>query len=282
MPLEHVLPDAVLPIAERRQAGQALRKVVPRSLHASWQPPPDRRDPVQTLIDTDRHRLAHLLPIRYGRMRVSAFAFMRGGAAIMAADLAETPRSGLWAQSCGDCHLANFGTFASPEGAPVFDVNDFDETLPAPFEWDLKRLASSFAVEALGRGEPEKNARHLACTVALSYRVHMVELVKLDPLSAWRLRIDVTEVLNGIEDLRVRDRALRRLQVAADASHKGYPKLIERHKGEWRIRARPPLLMPLSGQADDTHELAARAAFELLQAQPAGGASGAGGPLHAG
>ena len=144
----------------------------------------------------------------------------------------------------------------------MFDVNDFDETLPAPFEWDLKRLASSFAVEALGRGEPEKNARHLACTVALSYRVHMVELVKLDPLSAWRLRIDVTEVLNGIEDLRVRDRALRRLQVAADASHKGYPKLIERHKGEWRIRARPPLLMPLSGQADDTHELAARAAFD--------------------
>ena len=262
MPLEHVLPDAVLPIAERRQAGQALRKVVPRSLHASWRPPPDRRDPVQTLIDTDRHRLAHLLPIRYDRMRVSAFAFMRGGAAIMAADLAETPRSGLWAQACGDCHLANFGTFASPEGAPVFDVNDFDETLPAPFEWDLKRLASSFAVEALGRGEPEKNARHLACTVALSYRVHMVELVKLDPLSAWRLRIDVTEVLNGIEDLRVRDRALRRLQVAADASHKGYPKLIERHKGEWRIRARPPLLMPLSGQADDTHELAARAAFD--------------------
>ena len=110
----------------------------------------------------------------------------------------------------------------------------------------------------------------------------MMELVKLDPLGAWRLRIDVTEVLNGIEDLRVRDRALRRLQVAADASHKGYPKLIERHNGEWRIRARPPLLMPLSGQADDTHELAARAAFELLQAQPAGGASGAGGPLHAG
>src|ERR1700749_4633994 len=145
MPLEHVLPHAVLPIAERRQAGQALRKVVPRSLHASWKPPASRRDPVQTLIDTDRHRLSHLLPIRYGRMSGSAFACLRCSASIIAADLAETPASGLWAQSCGACHLANFGTFASPEGAPVFDINHFDETLPAPFEWDLKRLAASFA-----------------------------------------------------------------------------------------------------------------------------------------
>ena len=262
MPLEHVLPDAVQPIAERRQAGQALRKVAPRSVHASWKPPPSRRDPVQTLIDTDRHRLSHLLPIRYGRMRVSPFAFLRGSAAVMAADLAETPASGLWAQSCGDCHLANFGTLASPEGTPIFDVNDFDETLPAPFEWDLKRLATSFAVDALGRGENDKAARHLARTVTLSYRAHMVELVKLDPLSAWRLRIDIVPVLNSIDDVRLRERCQKRLQAATDASHKGYPKLIERRKGEWRIRARPPLLMPLSDQADDTHELAARAAFE--------------------
>jgi len=262
MPLEHVLPDAVQPIAERRQAGQALRKVVPRSLHASWKAASGRVDPVQMLIDTDRHRLSHLLPIRYGRMRASPFAFLRGSAAVMAADLAETPTSGLWVQSCGDCHLANFGTFASPEGAPVFDVNDFDETLPAPFEWDLKRLATSFAADALGRGENDKTARHLARTVALSYRAHMAELVKLDPLSAWRLRIDILPVLNGIDDERLRDRCLRRLQAATDASHKGYPKLIERHKGEWRIRARPPLLMPLSGLADDTHEQAARAAFD--------------------
>ena len=159
MPLEHVLPHAVLPIAERRQAGQALRKVVPRSLHATWKPPPSRRDPIQTLIDSDRHLLAHLLPIRYDRMRASPFTFLRGAAAIMAADLAETPASGLWAQSCGDCHLANFGTFASPEGTPVFDVNDFDETLPAPFEWDLKRLATSFAVDAYCRAASRRRPR---------------------------------------------------------------------------------------------------------------------------
>lgn len=262
MPLEHVLPDAVLPIAERRQAGQALRKVVPRSLHASWKPPHSRRDPVQTLIDNDRHLLSHLLPIRYGRMRASPFTFMRGTASVMAADLAETPTSGLWAQSCGDCHLANFGTFASPEGTPVFDVNDFDETLPAPFEWDLKRLATSFAVEASGRGEQEKSARHLARIVALSYRAQMTELVRLDPLTAWRMRIDAAQVLNGIEDARLRERELKRLHLATEASHKEYPKLIERHDGGWRIRARPPLLMPLSGQTDDTLELAARAAFE--------------------
>jgi uncharacterized protein (DUF2252 family) len=262
MPLEHVPPHAVLPIAERRQAGHALRKVVPRSLHASWKPPSDRRDPIQTLINSDRHLLSHLLPIRYGRMRASPFAFMRGAASVMAADLAETPISGLWAQSCGDCHLANFGTFASPEGTPVFDVNDFDETLPAPFEWDLKRLAGSFVVDACARGAPDKSARHLARTVVLSYRAHMTELVKLDPLEAWRMRIDAAQVLSGIEDARLRDRELKRLQVATEASHKGYPKLIQRHNGEWRIRARPPLLMPLSGQADDTHELAARAAFE--------------------
>src|ERR1700728_772895 len=193
MPLEHVLPHAVLPVAERRQVGQALRKVVPRSLHASWKPPPNRRDPVQTLIDNDRHLLSHLLPIRYGRMRVSPFAFMRGAAAVMAADLAETPASGLWAQSCGDCHLANFGTFASLEGTPVVDVNDFDETLPAPFEWDVKRLAASFAGDAQTRDLGDRVARNLASIVAQAYRRHMNELSRLAPLESWRSRVDVSE-----------------------------------------------------------------------------------------
>jgi uncharacterized protein (DUF2252 family) len=262
MPLEHVLPDAVLPIAERRLAGQALRKIVPRSLHAIWKPPTNRGDPVQTLIDSNRHLLSHLLPLRYERMRASPFAFLRGSAAIMAADLSATPTSGLWAQSCGDCHLANFGTFASPEGAPVFDVNDFDETLPAPFEWDLKRLAVSFATDARARGLGERTARHLARIVTQAYRTHMAELTKLEPLEAWRSRIDAVEVLSSIEDLRVREREVKRLHALTEAAQRGYPKLIERHHGNWRIRARPPLIMPLSGQADDTHELAARAAFE--------------------
>jgi uncharacterized protein (DUF2252 family) len=262
MPLEHQRIDIVRPAAERRLAGQALRKVVPRSLHARWTPSPSRRDPVDIIVETGNHRIASLLPIRYDRMRGSPFAFFRGAAAIMTADLATTPSTGLRVQACGDCHLANFGAFASPEGTPIFDVNDFDETLPAPFEWDVKRLAASFAVDALSRRLDSRAARQVANAAVLAYRTHMQHLARLDPLESWRSRIDVVGMLDGITDGRLRERELKRLQAATEASHKGYPKLIERFKGGWRIRARPPLLMPLSGQADDTHERVARTAFE--------------------
>jgi uncharacterized protein (DUF2252 family) len=245
--------DIVRPLAERRQAGQALRKIVPRSMHADWTPPANRRDPVDILIESGRHRIANLLPIRYDRMRASPFAFLRGAAQIMAADLATTPATGLWVQSCGDCHMANFGTFSSPEGTPVFDVNDFDETLPAPFEWDVKRLATSFAVNALSRQLDQRTARNLARTAAMAYRIHMVDVAKLDPLVSWRSRVDVVGMVS---------REIKRLQTATDASHDGYPKLIERTRNGWRIKPKPPLIFPLSGQADDTHEQVARTAFE--------------------
>jgi uncharacterized protein (DUF2252 family) len=262
MPLEHMQTATVLPAIERRQAGQALRKIVPRSLHAHWVPSATRRDPVDILLEAGRHRIASLLPIRYDRMRASPFAFFRGGAAIMAADLADTPMTGLWVQACGDCHLANFGTFASPEGTPVFDVNDFDETLPAPFEWDLKRLAASFAVDAQSRDLGDRAARGLAAAVVQAYRRHMLELARLAPLASWRSRVDVVEMLDGMEDPRLRERELKRLDTAMEAGHAGYPKLIERIKGRWRIKEKPPLIFPLSGQRDDTHEIVARTAFE--------------------
>jgi len=262
MPLEHVPPDTVLPTAERREIGRHLRRIVPRSQQAAWQPPAHRRDPVQMLVETGRHLLSHLAPLRYQRMRASAFAFLRGSAAIMAADLAGTPASGLRVQSCGDCHLANFGVFAARDGAPVFDVNDFDETLPAPFEWDLKRLATSFAVDARARGLPERMCRHLSRIVVQSYRVQMNALGALDPLSAWHHRIDVAELLNGIEDPKLRTRELKRLETATEAGRRGYPRLLHRQQGQWRIRPRPPLIVPLTGLADDTHEVAARAAFD--------------------
>jgi uncharacterized protein (DUF2252 family) len=252
----------ILPAMERRKAGQTLRKIVPRGMHTHWSPSPSRRDPVDTLIESGRHRIASLLPIRYDRMRASPFTFFRGAAAIMAADLADTPVAGLWVQACGDCHLANFGTFASPEGTPVFDVNDFDETLPAPFEWDLKRLAASFAVDAQSRDLGDKTARNLAAAVVQAYRQHMQELARLAPLASWRSRVDVTGVLDGIGDEKLRDRELKRLQTALEAGHAGYPKLIERIKGHWRIKEKPPLIFPLSGQRDDTHEIVARTAFE--------------------
>ena len=262
MPLEHMQTATVLPMAERRQAGQTVRKIVPRSMHAHWAPAPTRRDPVDILVETGRHRIASLLPIRYDRMSASPFSFFRGAAAIMAADLADTPMSSLWVQACGDCHLANFGTFASPEGTPVFDVNDFDETLPAPFEWDIKRLSTSFAVDARSRGLGDKVARQLAAAVVQAYRRHMLELARLDPLQSWRSRVDVADVLSGITDEKLRDRELRRLRTAVEAGHDGYSKLIEKTKGRWRIKEKPPLIMPLSGQRDDTHEIVARTAFE--------------------
>jgi uncharacterized protein (DUF2252 family) len=261
MPLEHRQTAYVLPMTERRQAGQALRKIVPRRAHAAWAPAPKRRNCVDILMEAGRHRIASLLPIRYDRMRGSSFAFFRGGAAIMAADLAATPATGLWVQACGDCHLANFGTFASPEGTPVFDVNDFDETLPAPFEWDIKRLAASFAVDALSRELGDKAARSLAGTVVQAYGQRMQALARLDPLIAWRSRVDVAEVLTSIEDPKLRDREMKRLQTAIAAGHAGYPRLIERKRGQWRIKDKPPLIFPLSDQRDDTHEIVARTAF---------------------
>jgi uncharacterized protein (DUF2252 family) len=262
MPLEHVQPGAPLPIAERRTAGQSLRKLVPRSLHATWEVPADRMDPVKRIIETDRHRISHLLPIRYDRMRASPLAFLRGTAAVMAADLATTPASGLWVQSCGDCHLNNFGSFASPEGTAVFDVNDFDETLPAPFEWDLKRLATSFALAGRARGTDQKACRQLARAAVQAYRTNMIALAGMEPLAAWRTQVDVAQVIADVPDEKLREREQRRLAGIIDAGRLGYPKLVEKRRGAWRIRARPPLVFPLTQQGDDTHELAARSAFE--------------------
>jgi uncharacterized protein (DUF2252 family) len=266
MPLEHQQADVLQPVAARRQAGHALRKLVPRSLHAAWTPAADRRDPVQVLIESGLHRIPSLLPIRYGRMRVSPFSFLRGAAAIMAADLAGTPSSGLVVQSCGDCHHLNFGTFLSPEGVPVFDVNDFDETLPAPFEWDLKRLAASFAVDGRARGLAERTSRDLARASVQAYRLHMGALLRLDPWAAWTSRIEVLPALAQVADDRLRGRLERRLHLVLEANKKGWPKLLERRRGHWRLREKPPLMFSLTEQADDTHAIAARAAFASYRA----------------
>ena len=257
---------SVRPVAERQQAGRELRKQIPRSLHGNWTSPANRADPVQILIETGRDRIADLLPIRYDRMRQSAFAFLRGAAAIMAADLAPGPFSGLTVQACGDCHLANFGTFASPEGTPVFDINDFDETLPAPFEWDIKRLAASVAVDGRSRGLTDKACRSLARAAVHGYRAYMAALTRMDPLGAWRSRVDAVDALEGIEDAKLRDRELKRLQMANEASRAGYVKLLERRKGEWRIKEKPPLIHLLTGKRDSTHEVAARTAFHSYRA----------------
>ena len=253
-------------MAQRRQAGRELRHATPRSLNAGWTAPVNRADPVQLLIEAGRDRIAELLPIRYHRMRQSPFAFLRGAAAVMAADLAPIAVSRLVVQGCGDAHLANFGACAAPGDGATFDINDFDETLPAPFEWDVKRLATSFAVDARSRGMADKTCRNLARNAVTGYRVQMAALMRLDPLQVWNSRIDAVEALSGIDDLRARDREVRRLRVATDAARNGFPKLLERHQDGWRIRANPPLVLKLVGRDDPTLEQAARTALHSYQA----------------
>jgi uncharacterized protein (DUF2252 family) len=264
MALECGQPDEMLPVAERREAGHALRRMVPRGQHATWKPDAERRDPLDIVTETSRHGISSLLPIRYGRMQKSSLAFLRGSAAVMAADLAATPTSGIWVQSCGDCHLANFGIYSATDGAPIFDVIDFDETLPAPFEWDIKRLSASMVVDARMRLAPERTCRDLARSVVRAYRQTMSSLMRLDPQCAWRWRVDVTRALQGICDAKLRQRELKRLRVAVEAHRHGYRKLLDRRKTGWRIRPQPPRLPALS-PPDDTLEMVARTAFEAYK-----------------
>src|ERR1700758_4125420 len=163
-------PHEILSPAEWRARGQSQRREVPRSSHAQWDPPPDRPDPVTTLEQQAKTRVPDLVPIRYGRMLTSPFAYYRGAAAPMAWDLAHSPTTDIRVQACGDAHLLNFGMYAAPDRRLVFDVNDFDETLPAPFEWDVKRLAASFAVAARDLGYKDRDAHTAARLTVRSYR----------------------------------------------------------------------------------------------------------------
>ena len=169
---------------ERLEAGRALRVACPREAHAEYRPPARRRDPVQQLIDSSAGRIEHLVPIRYGRMAASPFAFFRGAAAIMAADLEPTPATGQIVQACGDCHLLTFGAFATPERRVIFDINDFDETHPAPWEWDLKRLAASFAIASLHNGDSPGEAKAAARAAVLGYAERLAALAAMPALQA--------------------------------------------------------------------------------------------------
>ena len=180
---------------ERAAAGKAAREKVPRSSHGEWEPPARRRDPVKVLEDQAKSRVPELVPIRYGRMLASPFTFFRGAAAIMAMDLAKTPQSGLRVQACGDAHLSNFGVFAAPDRRLVMDVNDFDETLPGPWEWDLKRLAASFAIAGRDRDFTPKETRAAVLSTARSYREAMREFAAMRNLDVWYARLDVESFL---------------------------------------------------------------------------------------
>ncbi len=241
--------------ADRRRAGAALRREVARSAHGKWSPPADRADPVEILIEQGKGRIQELLPIRYGRMSADPFAFLRGAAAVMAADLANTPATGIRMQACGDAHLANFGSYATPEGLPVFDINDFDETLPAPFEWDVKRLATSLVLSGRVAQYSDKASRKLALSAARAYREHMAELALLPPVAAWNRRVDLAKAIADIDQPKVRDAVRKRLArvLESGARHFG---LAAKQAGGVHIPEKPPLVYHLS-----KHDLPARKAF---------------------
>ncbi|WP_327314552.1 DUF2252 domain-containing protein [Streptomyces sp. NBC_01235] len=236
--------------ADRGRRGRDARKRVPRSAHAAWLPPVDRADPVAVLERQGRDRLPELLPIRYGRMAASPFAFLRGSAAVMTADLASQPHTGLTVQLCGDAHLLNFGVYASPERALLFDLNDFDETFPGPFEWDVKRLAVSVAVAARENGHPETRVHRAALESVAAYRTAMSRLSRLGELAVWYERIDVDRLLPLLRSARHRKRVEASLTRARRrTSLQAVGKLTEVVGGHRRIVHDPPLLEP-AGAAD--------------------------------
>ncbi|MFJ8659854.1 DUF2252 domain-containing protein [Streptomyces sp. NPDC093795] len=198
--------------SERAARGRAARKHTPRSSHGRWIPSSERPHPIDVLERQSRDRLPDLVPLRYGRMATSPFAFFRGAAAVMAADLAAQRHTGLTVQLCGDAHLLNFGVYASPERTLLFDVNDFDETLPGPFEWDVKRLAASVAVAALQNGSTRPKAHRAALLATESYRTTVRRLAGLGELTVWYERIaadDLLPLVHRDERARFADRLAR-------------------------------------------------------------------------
>jgi len=230
--------------ADLMAAGNALRDRVPRNSHGVWKRTSDRADPLDILRASDAGRMAQLLPIRYGRMLQTPFTFYRGAAAVMAADLAKTPATGIRVQACGDCHLLNFGGFATPERNILFDINDFDETLPAPWEWDVKRLVASFVLAARSNGFSDSDGRDAAVACARSYREHMEEYAGMSPLEVWYARVSAEDLLGAAPSPKVRARIEKRLAKAKDqrGSELDYPQLAGMVGGHIRIQDTPPLI----------------------------------------
>jgi uncharacterized protein (DUF2252 family) len=239
--VEHFTP------AERAARGRAARAEVPRSSHADL--PPGGRDPVALLDGDSPNRAPELVPIRYERMLVSPFTFYRGSAVLMAHDLSPTPRSGLQVQLCGDAHLANFGVFASPERELLFDINDFDETHPGPFEWDVKRLATSFEIAARHRGVADEGRKAIVLGVVRSYREAMQEFASMTNLAVWYSRLDIAQIeaqLRRQNDKKIAKSIARGAKKAQTKdSLKAFAKLTHDVDGEPRIISDPPLIVPI-------------------------------------
>jgi hypothetical protein len=245
-------PVAAVPhlsVAERFARGKAARQEVPRAGHALFEPLPTRADPVELLERQARTRVPELVPIRYGRMLVSPFTFYRGAASIMAHDLAGTPRSGLTVQCCGDAHLSNFGVFASPERKLVFDVNDFDETLPGPWEWDVKRLAVSMLIAARSNGFKAKEQDQIVLDTVARYRTAMADFAAMKNLDVWYAHLDIEDVLQDYAS-QFKPKSVKRTEkTLAKARTKdsmtAFSKLTSVVDGKARIVDQSPLIVPM-------------------------------------
>lgn len=247
---------------ERFEWGNSLRETVPLASHAEWNPSPSR-DPVGLVLGQDEGRLQSLVPVRHQRMGASAFAFYRGSAIAMAADLATTPASGIQAQLCGDAHLSNFGLYGSPERRLVFDVNDFDETLPGPWEWDLKRLAASFVLAARDLGFSDKAGRKAARDAARTYREAMATFSSMRYLDIWYAQVDVDSIQQdmiaaGKKEKKTKKKTKKKSNKTLDKARskdslKALRKLAVEVDGKYRIEPDPPFIVPLSDLQSDLH-----------------------------
>ena len=261
--VERVGPVPRLTREERVARGRKARAEVPRASHAEFAPVADRPDPVKLLEGEDASRVPELLPIRYGRMAVSAFTFFRGAALVMASDLAATPRSGLTVQICGDAHLANFGLFASPERRLVFDINDFDETLPGPWEWDVKRLATSLEVAGRDNGYSAKQRRRIVLAAVAAYRRAMAGFAEKTALEVWYAHADEDEINARFDEAAAKARLGRKFRARrkrvgstmAKARTKDNLGALGRfaggQDGRPQIVADPPLIVPLRDLVED-------------------------------
>src|SRR3954469_3391289 len=245
--------DALHMAVTAGELGRAARRETPRSSHAVWVAPANRVDPVVMLRKQARRRVPELVPIRHGRMLASPFAFFRGAAAVMAADLSSTPVTGMRVQLCGDAHLANFGGYAAPDRKLVFDLNDFDETLPGPWEWDLKRLAASVAVAARDLGFAAADRREAVTRAVLSYRETMREFADMRMLDVWYARLEVEDLfarwsVRGSEQRKTLEKA------RGKPSLRAFSKLTHEVDGRPRIISDPPLIVPIEELVEGTDE----------------------------
>ena len=251
---------------ERLAAGKALRDACPRKAHATWKAPAGRPDPVQLVLEAEKGRLPELLPLRHGRMVRSAFTFYRGAALTMASDLASTPSTGIRVQCCGDAHLCNFGGFATPERRVIFAINDLDETLPAPWEWDVKRLATSFVVACRDKGLSDAAAKDVVMSCVRTYRESMAEFSELKTLELWYRSLSAAELVSGLPP-GLRKRAVKRIQKehAKSRGEEMFPKLVE-HKGDMPIiKDQLPTIFHAKGHSPGEIQKVLRDAFNTYR-----------------